>query len=307
MISEAKEAHEAAISERELCRMFSVSRSWYYERPSLEEKATRDIELRDAIERIVLEFPGYGYRRVTKELCRRGWTVNHKRVLRVMRQESLLCQIKRRFVVTTDAAHAFGVYPNLLKDTKLDGLDQVWISDITYVRLPTSFCYLAAILDAYSRRCVGWHLSPFIDTRLTLSAALRRPPHLSLRSGCRQCWHWAVGFSPSGHAPYGAVPHAAALKYRRYARGGNSDRQSSTVGSHAGASARCSRHARRRRRHRGSRARGGPAGVQGLSGRGDEARLRPTRRRRDRSGMLFSSCPAHPTGPSPRDPFSDGF
>jgi putative transposase len=119
----------------------------------------------------VLEFPGYGYRRVTKELYRRGWTVNHKRVLRLMRQESLLCQIKqRRFVPTTDSAHAFGVYPNLIKDRKLDGLDQAWISDITYVRLPTSFCYLAAILDAYSRRCVGWRLSPFIDTRLVLSA-----------------------------------------------------------------------------------------------------------------------------------------
>jgi transposase InsO family protein len=118
----------------------------------------------------VLEFPGYGYRRVTKELYRRGWTVNHKRVLRLMRRESLLWQIKRRFVPTTDSAHAFGVYPNLIKDTKLDGLDQAWISDITYVRLPTSFCYLAAILDAYSRRCVGWHLSPFIDTRLVLSA-----------------------------------------------------------------------------------------------------------------------------------------
>jgi len=171
MISEAKEAHEeAAISERELCRLFEVSRSWYYERPSPEEKAARDIELRDAIERIVLEFPGYGYRRLTKELHRRGWSVNHKRVLRIMREESLLCQIKRRFVPTTDSAHAFGTYPNLIKDTELDGLDQVWISDITYVRLPTSFCYLAAILDAYSRRCVGWHLSPFIDARLTLSA-----------------------------------------------------------------------------------------------------------------------------------------
>ncbi len=170
MISEAKQTHAATSSERELCRMFEVSRSWYYERPSPEEKAARDVEIRDAIERIVLEFPGYGYRRVTKELHRRGWPINHKRVLRIMREESLLCQIKRRFVPTTDSAHALGTYPNLIKDTKLDGLDQVWISDITYVRLPTSFCYLAAILDAYSRRCVGWHLSPFIDTRLTLSA-----------------------------------------------------------------------------------------------------------------------------------------
>ena len=169
MIERLKEDHPE-VSERHLCRMFSVSRSWYYEKPSPQQKARKDLDLRDAIERIVLEFPGYGYRRVTAELHRRGWAVNHKRVLRIMRQESLLCQLKRHFRPTTDSAHAFGIYPNLIKNTELDGLDQVWISDITYVRLPTSFCYLAAILDAYSRRCVGWCLSRSIDTRLTLRA-----------------------------------------------------------------------------------------------------------------------------------------
>ena len=117
-----------------------------------------------------MEFPGYGYRRVTAALRREGWSVNHKRVLRIMREESLLCQLKRRFVPTTDSAHSLKRYPNLVEDTRIDGLDQVWIADITYVRLPTTFCYLAAILDAYSRRCVGWHLSRFIDTGLTLSA-----------------------------------------------------------------------------------------------------------------------------------------
>ena len=169
MISEAKEAH-AVTSERELCRMFSVSRSWYYERPSLQEKAARDIELRDAIERIVLEFPGYGYRRVTKELHRRGWAVNHKRVLRVMRQESLLCRMKRRFRSTTDSSHSLKRYPNLIEELELDGPDLVWLSDITYVRLPQSFCYLASIIDDFSRYCVGWALSKWIDTKLTLSA-----------------------------------------------------------------------------------------------------------------------------------------
>ena len=180
MIARLIEDH-LEVSERQMCRVFSVSRSWYYEKPTAaEQKARKDLDLRDAIERIVLEFPGYGYRRVTAELHRRGWTVNHKRVLRVMRRESLLCQLKRRFRPTTDSAHAFGIYPNLIKDTELDGLDQAWISDITYIRLPTSFCYLAAILDAYSRRCVGWCLSRSIDTRLTLRAlemalATRRP------------------------------------------------------------------------------------------------------------------------------------
>ncbi len=169
MIGRAKEEHPS-ISERELCRVFEVSRSWYYECPSLEEKAAEDVELRNAIERIVLKFPGYGYRRVTKELQRRGWTVNHKRVLRIMREESLLCQLKRRFKATTDSAHSFRSYPNLIKDVEPEGPDRVWLSDITYIRLPTAFCYLAAVLDAYSRYCVGWSLSRWIDTRLTLCA-----------------------------------------------------------------------------------------------------------------------------------------
>jgi len=179
VIEQVREEHPEISIER-LCSLMGVSRSWYYQRPSAGEKVRKDVALRDAIEHIVLEFPGYGYRRVTAALRRAGWTVNHKRVLRIMREESLLCQLKRRFVPTTDSAHSFGVYPNLIKETQLDRLDQAWIADITYVRLPTAFCYLAAILDAYSRRCVGWHLSRFIDTSLTLSAlemalAARRP------------------------------------------------------------------------------------------------------------------------------------
>jgi putative transposase len=170
MIARAKEEHPT-LSERDLCRLFWVSRSWHYERPKAEQRARdKDVALRDAIELIVLEFPGYGYRRVTQALRREGWTLNNKRVLRIMRQESLLCQLKRRFVPTTDSAHSFRSYPNLIKDTKIEGLDQAWISDITYVRLPTTFCYLAAILDAYSRKVVGWKLSRWIDTRLTMAA-----------------------------------------------------------------------------------------------------------------------------------------
>jgi putative transposase len=100
--------------------------------------------------------------------------------LRVMRKESLLCQIERRFKVTTDSAHSSKRYPNLLKEAEVDAPDRAWSADITYVRLPQSFCYLASIIDEYSRYCVGWSLSRFIDTRLTLSAlemalAARRP------------------------------------------------------------------------------------------------------------------------------------
>jgi transposase InsO family protein len=169
MISQAHQEHPA-LSIRLLCELFGVGRTWFYTHPSPEEIASREIALRDAIEDIVLEFPGYGYRRVTKTLQRAGWSVNHKRVLRIMREASLLCQLKRRFVTTTNSRHGRPVYPNLIRDLRVSRLDQVWVADITYIRLPTNFVYLACILDAFSRRCVGWCLSRSIDTRLTLTA-----------------------------------------------------------------------------------------------------------------------------------------
>ena len=172
MIAQARR-EDPQLSVRRLCALLGVGRSWYYERSAAPTRAERDVALRDAIERIVLELPGYGYRRVTKALAREGWAVNHKRVLRVMRRESLLCQLKRRFVTTTDSLHALRTYPNLIADIGLSGPDQVWVADITYIRLPTAFVYLACILDAWSRRCVGWHLSRTVDTRLTLAALQR--------------------------------------------------------------------------------------------------------------------------------------
>jgi transposase InsO family protein len=169
MIAAAHAAYPA-LSVRRLCAAVGVGRTWWYTRPSADEIAERDTALRDAIERMVLEFPGYGYRRVTKALQRAGWDVNHKRVLRVMRDEALLCQLERRFVRTTDSAHALRTYPNLLAEMVLAGPDQAWVADITYIRLPTAFAYLACVLDAWSRRCVGWQLSRAIDTTLTLAA-----------------------------------------------------------------------------------------------------------------------------------------
>ncbi len=164
--------HDAdpALSIRRLCELVGIGRTWYDTHPAPADVAARDTALRDAIERLVLAFPGYGYRRVTKALQREGWTVNHKRVLRVMRQESLLCQLKRRFVVTTDSGHLLRTYPNLAAGFAPTGPDQLWVADITYVRLPAAFAYLACVLDAWSRRCVGWHLARSIDTRLTLQA-----------------------------------------------------------------------------------------------------------------------------------------
>lgn len=173
MITAAVEAYPV-LSIQGLCALLGVSRSWYYARQGrLESVPIEDILLRDAIEEIVLAFPGYGYRRVTHALARDGWTVNHKRVLRIMHEESLLCQLKRRFVATTDSQHGFRRYPNRIKDLVIDRLDHVWVADLTYIRLPSTFCYLAAILDACSRRCVGWELSRSIDTELTLAALER--------------------------------------------------------------------------------------------------------------------------------------
>ena len=158
------------MSIQQLCRTLQVNRRWYYSRLAHSEAADPDVELRDAIEQIILEFSGYGYRRVTHALVRAGWSVNHKRVLRIMREESLLCHLKRHFVPTTDSHHPFEVYPNLIKGMRIDAPDVVWVADITYIRLLSTFVYLAAILDAYSRKCVGWHLSKRIDAQLALAA-----------------------------------------------------------------------------------------------------------------------------------------
>jgi transposase InsO family protein len=126
---------------------------------------------------IALEFCCYGSRRITAELRRRGWQVNHKKVQRLMREDNLLCLRKRKFVVTTDSKHGLSVYPNLAHDLVLVGLDQLWVADITYIRLELEFVYLAVILDAFSRRVIGWALDRTLEASLTIEAlqmALRR-------------------------------------------------------------------------------------------------------------------------------------
>jgi transposase InsO family protein len=128
------------------------------------------MELRDDIQRIALEFPYYGWRRVTAELRRRGWTVNHKRVRRIMREDNLLCLRRRKFVVTTDSDHSRPVYPNLAAPLELSGINQLWIADITYIRLEAEFIYLAVVIDAFSRRVIGWALDRTIEDDLALAA-----------------------------------------------------------------------------------------------------------------------------------------
>jgi putative transposase len=129
-----------------------------------------DMDLRDAIQKIAVEWPAYGRPRMTRELRERGWKVNHKRVQRLMREDNLLCVRKRKFVVTTDSNHTRKVYPNLARKMVLSAPDQLWRADITYIRLREEFVFLAVILDAYSRRVIGWALDRYMEDSLTLTA-----------------------------------------------------------------------------------------------------------------------------------------
>ena len=156
------------------CLALEVSRSGYYEWLKRYEKIHADDsespDLNNQIQEIALEFPYYGYRRITAELQNRGYVVNHKRVLRLMRQEKLLFHKKKFKPVTTDSTHGLPIYPNLLKGREITGLNQTWASDITYVQLQHEHIFLAVILDLYSRKCIGWELSRSIRSDLAMSA-----------------------------------------------------------------------------------------------------------------------------------------
>ena len=149
-----------------------LSRSSFYYGPKGKSLQLMVVEadVRDRIEAICLEFPRYGYRRVTHQLRQEGRPVNHKKVLRLMRESDLLCRTMRKWVRTTDSHHHFPRYPNHIKGMAIGRLNQVWLSDITYIRVRTGFVYLAAILDAYSRRVIGHAISTGLDTALTLEA-----------------------------------------------------------------------------------------------------------------------------------------
>ena len=129
-----------------------------------------EMELRDQMQRIALEWPSYGYRRITHELGRRGFAVNHKRVLRMMREDNLLCVRRRAFLATTDSRHSLPVYPNLAGKMTVTAINQLWVADITYIRLRSEFVYLAVVLDAFSRRVIGWALGRTLVAELALRA-----------------------------------------------------------------------------------------------------------------------------------------
>ena len=168
MITDARVAHPT-VSVRRLCELHSVSRSWYVHQLG-REAVDQDQQLAEDIEAVVLKWMGYGYRRVTHELARRGRPANHKRVLRVMRERRLLCRTRRRFQRTTDSTHNQARFANLLPQLILTRPDQVWQADLTYIRVKHGFVYLACVLDSFTREVVGWSLSRFMDAALPLAA-----------------------------------------------------------------------------------------------------------------------------------------
>jgi putative transposase len=150
--------------------MTGLSRAGFYRRRVPIEATPVEMELRDQMQKVATESPAYGYRRITAELQQRGFDVNHKRVLRLMREDNLLCVRRRAFRVTTDSRHNLPVYPNLAREMKLTAINQLWVADITYVRLRMEFVYLAVVLDAFSRRVIGWALGRTLEAQLAVAA-----------------------------------------------------------------------------------------------------------------------------------------
>jgi putative transposase len=163
---------QGELSVERMCVLAGVSRASYYRRFAQAAPEEEETQLRDAIQQIVIEHRRfYGYRRVTRELRNRGYVVNHKRVARLMREDNLLAIGKRRFVpTTTDSEHRLQVSLNLAPYLELTGLNQLWVADLTYIRLRCGFVFLAVILDAFSRKVVGWHLGRSLQGELPLQA-----------------------------------------------------------------------------------------------------------------------------------------
>ena len=147
-----------------------ISRSAYYYRPKRNLCKKRDADIADLIEKIAYQYPYYGYRRITAALRRKKMVVNHKKVLKIMKKMGIQCRKRHRFAVTTNSKHSLKVYPNLAKDLVLERTDKLWCADITYIRILTGFVYLAAIIDAFSRRIVGYAIGRTLAAKLPLEA-----------------------------------------------------------------------------------------------------------------------------------------
>ena len=162
---------QGSLSIERMCQLVPVSRRSFYRSLKDQRPAEEETEVRSVIHQIALEHRRrYGYRRIVKELRRRGMQVNHKRVVRIMRKDNLLALQPKRFKVTTNSNHKLEIYLNLAARMKLTGIDQLWVADITYIRLKAEFVYLAVILDGFSRKVVGWALDRTLAIRLTVGA-----------------------------------------------------------------------------------------------------------------------------------------
>jgi putative transposase len=162
---------QGRLSIERMCEVVRVSQASFYRSFREQRPLEEEMEVRSAIQQIAVEHRRrYGYRRISAELRRRGMRVNHKRVMRLMAQDNLLAVRVRAFVVTTNSNHEFEVHLNLAGRMKLTGINQLWVADITYIRLKREFVYLAVILDAFSRRVVGWELEKTLAVRLALAA-----------------------------------------------------------------------------------------------------------------------------------------
>jgi putative transposase len=153
-----------------MCEVAGFSRAGYYRFLDPVAPCAADMELRDEIQKIAVQWPAYGSRKIRRELIDRGWDVNRKRVQRLMREDNLLCVAKRKFIVTTNSAHGLKVHPNLAAKMTVTGVDQLWVADITYIHLEEEFIYLAVVLDAFSRKVIGWHLDRTLEASLALTA-----------------------------------------------------------------------------------------------------------------------------------------
>jgi len=153
-----------------LCQAAGVSRASYYRWLTPAAQSPLEMAIRGQLQQVALESPAYGYRRITAELRHRGVAVNHKRVLRMMREDNLLCLRRKSYVVTTDSRHDHPIYPNLAAEVTPDAVNQLWVADITYIRLRSEFVYLAVVLDAFSRRVIGWALGRRLEAELAVIA-----------------------------------------------------------------------------------------------------------------------------------------
>jgi putative transposase len=174
---------EGSLNTVEACRAAQVSRAGFYRHLQENEPRQAETELRHRVQQVAVAGRRYGYRRVTAELRARGEVVNHKAVLRIMREDNLLCIRRRRYVLTTNSRHGLVKYPNLLPQLTATAINQIWLSDLTYIRLREQFLYLAIVLDAFSRRVVGWALGQSLQATLAIEALQKALATRSIKAG----------------------------------------------------------------------------------------------------------------------------